>query len=76
MANIAQFDVTRYDFRPGDRVLIRTPLPLPLAQRLKIERWVEKWAGCSLNILFVARSELEINVDRPWPVAADAAPPA
>ena len=55
---------TRYDLRPGDRIIARVARPLSPLQRDSIRRSIEAWAGIPLKILIIDNPEVEIKVER------------
>lgn len=51
-------------FQPGDRVLVKVYRSLDSAQRKKLRRGIEKWAGDCVEVLIYDATEMEISVEQ------------
>ena len=61
---IAEVQCTRYQFRPGDRVLVRVFHRLSVEELKKLRKSVEKWAGDVVEVLIYNGTEMEIQVEQ------------
>jgi hypothetical protein len=59
---IANVQLTRLKFEPGDRIVVRVYERLDKQQKRKLRRSVQKWAG-DVEVLLVDMRVFDIEVD-------------
>lgn len=59
---IANVQLTRLKFEPGDRVLVRVHQKLDKQQKRKLKRSVQKWAG-DVEVLIVDMRLFDVEID-------------
>ena len=61
---LAEVQCSRLKFEPGDRVLVRVYRQIDNEQRKRLERIVEKWAGCAVRVLVINGAEMDLEIER------------
>ena len=61
---LADVQCSRLKFEPGDRVRVRVYRRLDRAERRKLRRTVEKWAGVDIEVLIVDGTQMEVTVEK------------
>jgi len=62
-ARLADVQCSRFEFRPGDKVVVRVFHPLAQEQVKKLKKTVEKWAGDQVEVLVINALEMAIHVE-------------
>jgi hypothetical protein len=63
-ATLANVNCTRYQFMPGDRILVEMYRNFSGEEIKKFRRTIEKWAGCEVEVLFYNANEVKIRVEQ------------
>lgn len=62
-ARLADVQCSRFEFKPGDRVVVRVFRPMEKRELDKLKRTVERWAGNCVEVLIVNALEMSIHVE-------------
>lgn len=62
-ARLADVQCSRFEFKPGDRVVVRVFRPMSKEESVKLKRAVERWAGNCVEVLIVNALEMSIHVE-------------
>jgi hypothetical protein len=62
LPKIANIELTRLRFSPGDRVLVRVYAKLDKQQKRKLRQSVQKWAG-DVEVLIVDMRIFDVEID-------------
>ena len=60
---IADVQCSRLQFMPGDRLLVKSRVPITKEERRKIHRMVQKWAGDHVEVLVIDLSRMDIEIE-------------
>jgi hypothetical protein len=61
---LADVQCTRMQFRPGDRLLVRSRRPLDKEGFKKLHRMVQRWAGDHVEVLVIDLTKVEIELEQ------------
>ena len=61
---LADVQCSRFVFKPGARLLVKSRRPINKEEKKKIHRMVQKWAGDHVEVLVIDLTQLEIEVER------------
>jgi len=64
MPKIANIDLSRVRFFPGDRLIVRVCSDLTDRQRGRLLETVRKFAGCNVEILLVDTRKFDVEVEK------------
>ena len=62
-ARLADVQCSRFEFRPGDRIVVRTFRQMDPEQVKKLKKTVERWAGNQVEVLVINALEMAIHVE-------------
>lgn len=62
-ARLADVQCSRFEFRPGDHIVVRVFWQIDKEQEKKLKRSVEKWAGNQVEVLVINALEMSIHVE-------------
>lgn len=60
---LADVQCSRFQFQPGDRLLVRCHRHLSKEEERRLKKTVERWAGNQVEVLVINALEVQINVD-------------
>lgn len=61
---LADISCTRYQFTPGDCILVRIYRKIDKDEDRRIRKAIEKWAGCELRILIIDALEMDLTIEQ------------
>ena len=61
---LADVQLTRIVFEPGDRLIVRSRVPLSKEDAIRLHRTVQRWAGDHVEILVVDLNKMEVDIER------------
>ena len=61
---LANVELTRIKFEPGDRVLVRVHSRIDPEARRRLRAVVERWAGGCVEVLVYCPLDFDVEVDR------------
>jgi len=61
---LADVQCSRLQFSPGDRILVRTYHRLDQAQKRRLEKTIQKWAGVSVEVLIYCTQDFDIAIEK------------
>jgi len=64
MPRIAEVKCTKYNFSPGDRILVRCYHKLDAEQQKKLRKSICKWAGVEVEVLIYCAFDFDISVEK------------
>lgn len=68
MPRIADISLTKVQFAPGDRVIVRTHAVLDVEEKKKLARSIKRWAGCDVRVLIYSTAQLDIQIENQYEV--------
>ena len=61
---LADVQCSRFQFQPGDRLLVRVFETLTKSERKRLEKTVKRWTGPDVEILIIDPKRMELTLDR------------
>lgn len=61
---LADVQCSRFQFQPGDRLMVRVFETLTRAERKRLEKTIKRWTGPDVEILIIDPKRMELTLDR------------